>query len=256
VETVAVGEQAGRLSDVLGELEIHYEAMQQARNRLVVSLLWPGFMLAGSIVVLTVMIFVLGLVSPNADPLGLGFTGTSGAILFFLTAAAIVFALVGLVLSVVNDESKLAWLLGVALDVPGLAGCVRAFALQRFSLATAVMSEAGQRVDRTLKVALRATANLAYRKAGDGVAKSIRKGAEVHEVLEGFGPKLFPQDYVEAARIGDETGNLAEVMKKQAEFYREEAIRKLRVVSMAASVSVYAGIAIMIIVAIFRLYAS
>ncbi|CAN5289603.1 hypothetical protein BH11PLA2_BH11PLA2_10750 [soil metagenome] len=256
VETVAVGEQAGRLSDVLGELEEHYEAMNAARKQLLVSLTWPAITYFGSIGIITLMILVLGALAPGMDPLGLGYTGIRGAILFLLTASLITFGLIGLTMSVVNDEQKKSRVLGFALSVPGIAACVQAFALQRFSLAFAVMTEAGQRADRSLKVALRATANRKYREAGDTVAKSIRKGNEVYEVLTAMGPTLFPDDFLETVRIGEESGSLAEVMKKQASFYRDEATRKLKIVTMVASGTIYAFIALLVIIAIFRMYAS
>ena len=72
LETVAVGEQSGRLSDVLGELETHYSLMQTIRRRLLLSLLWPAFELFGSIIVITLMIAILGAIGSEIDPLGFG----------------------------------------------------------------------------------------------------------------------------------------------------------------------------------------
>lgn len=254
VESVSVGEQAGRLVDILGELETHYTNLQQARSRLIVSLLWPAFSLCSGIVVITLMIAICGMVSPGMDPLGLGLTGMSGALTFFVIAAGAVLAAVGIVSAIANDEAMKAKALGIGLAIPGLAGCVRAFALQRFSMAWHFLAEAGLKADRTMAVALRATANKAYREHEATAPKRLRKGGETPEVLADLGTKLFPEEYVEAARVGEETGQLAEVMAKQARHYQEESERKLGVVTKFAGLAVYGLVACLIIAAIFQIY--
>src|SRR5262249_43830838 len=157
------------------------------------------------------------------DPIGLGLTGPAGA-LTFLVAAGSVFAAAGfLFVKIRDDESARASVEGAVLPVPGLGSCVRAFALQRFSLAMHMTTEAGLRVDRAIKLALRAAANKAYLRNADRSAKLVRGGQEVADVLEGCGPHLFPAEYVDAVRVGEESGQLAEVAAKLAGQYREEA---------------------------------
>ncbi len=256
VESIAVGEQAGRLVDVLSELENHYTAMQTARSRFLVSLIWPMISLFGGIFILTIMIAVLGAVSPGMDPLGLGLTGISGAIIFFVTSCGIVLAIVGIVNAIANDETLKSKALGIGMNIPGFTGCVRAFALQRFSLAFRFMAESGVKADRTMAVALRATANRAYRDHEATAAKKVRKGSEVTEVMADCGTNLFPEEFQEATRVGEETGQLAEVMERQARHYQEESDRKMTVVTRLAGFSVYAMIALLLIVTIFKLYGS
>lgn len=250
VESVAVGEQTGRLSDILGELEAHYTNLQQARSRLFVSMLWPGFSLFAAIGVITLMILIVGMIAPGMDPLGFGLTGTRGAVLFLIIALGIVLGVFGMIQAIASDEAFKSRLFGLALAVPGLAGCVRAFALKRFSLAWHFLAEAGLKADRTLAVALRATANRAYRAHETSAPKKIRKGSEVPEVLADCGTDLFPEEYVEAARVGEETGQLAEVMAKQARHYQEESERKLTVLTRFVGWAVYGVIALIIILAI------
>ena len=142
-----------------------------------------------------------------------------------------------------------AWLLGV----PGLGGCFRAFALQRFSLALYMTQEAGLRIDRALQLSFRATANDAYWRQADSVVKKARSGTEIATLLAGCGSRLFPDEFVDAVQVGEVTGQLAEVMQKQAKIYREEAGRKLKVLTMIAGGAVYAAVGLMIIIMIFRI---
>jgi type II secretory pathway component PulF len=162
--------------------------------------------------------------------------------------------MIGIVLHIARNDAKRSRIVGWALGVPGLAGCVRAFALQRFSLAYSVLAEAGLRADKAVKIALRSTANHHYEAEADIAAKSIRKGDEIHSTLSLIGPKCMPDEFLETVRIGEETGNLPEVMAKQAQYYQSESIRQLKIISMIASGIIYALIAMLVITMVIRMY--
>src|SRR5687767_6079096 len=77
IEMVAVGEQAGRLPVVFAELEDYFEMVQKTRRDFFRMLAWPAFQYVAAILIITVMLFVLGMLGSGLDPLGLGLTGTS-----------------------------------------------------------------------------------------------------------------------------------------------------------------------------------
>jgi type II secretory pathway component PulF len=58
---------------------------------------------------------------------------------------------------------------------------------------------------------------------------------------------------VDTVRVGEESGQLAEVMATVSEHCREEAAVKLKTLTMIAGGLVYAGVACMVIVVILRL---
>jgi type IV pilus assembly protein PilC len=251
-ELVAVGEQTGRLTETFGVLEQYFETVLAARRAFLKALTWPLFMAGSAVMVVALLILVMGLIPGGFDPIGLG-TGPGRAVAFLFVAGSV--AAVGgfLFFKVRDDDSARAAVEGAVLPVPALGGCVRAFALQRFSLAMEMATEAGLRVDRAIKLALRATANRAYAGNADRAAKAIRGGQEVADVLAGCGPHLFPADYIDVVVVGEESGQLAEVMKKLADQYREESVRKLKTLTMIAGGAVYAGVGLMVIVVIGRI---
>ncbi len=257
VELIAVGEQTGRLTETFEELEGYFETVLSSRKQLAGALVWPCIMYVSAIVVIAIMLAVLGMIAPTPgqalDPLGLGLVGPAGAFKFLVMAgvftAAVVFAFF-----FVRDNDRLrarveGWLLGV----PALGACFRAFALQRFALAMQMTQEAGLRVDRGLHLSFRATANEAYLRQADAAAKRTRGGTEIATVLATCGGRLFPDEFLDAVHVGEETGKLAEVMHKQAQIYREEAARKLKVLTMLAGMAVYAMVGLMIVVMIFKI---
>ncbi|HET6574494.1 MAG TPA: type II secretion system F family protein, partial [Fimbriiglobus sp.] len=257
VELIAVGEQTGRLTETFEELEDYFETVISSRKQLAAALVWPGIMYVSSIFVIAIMLAVLGMIAPTPgqalDPLGLGLVGPVGA-LKFLVAAGVFTAAVLVGFFFVRDNDRLrAKIEGRLLAVPALGGCFRAFALQRFSLALQMTQEAGLRVDRGLNLSFRATANDAYLRQADAASKRARGGTEIATVLASCGGRLFPDEFLGAVHVGEETGKLAEVMQKQAQIYREEAARKLKVLTMLAGMAVYAMVGLMIIVMIFKI---
>ena len=56
--------------------------------------------------------------------------------------------------------------------------------------------------------------------------------------------------------MAEVSGSISEVMATQAEFYHEEAGRRLATLTAVAGYAIWASIAVLIISAIFRLYGS
>ena len=80
----------------------------------------------------------------------------------------------------------------------------------------------------------------------------MKRGRELGEALLASGAP-FPDEFRESVVVGEETGNMAEVMERLADRYREEAERRLRSAAQYTSWAIYALVAIMIILAIFKI---
>lgn len=252
VELTVLGEQTGRLTETFGELEHYYEAVVTARKQLYAALTWPVIQYVGAILTIFLMLLVLGLLG-GADPLGLGLASTAGAFAFLLVMVLFTAAMVWAFFVVRENEGLRGKIEAVVLKVPVLGNCFRTFALQRFSLATFMTFEAGLRADKGLALAFRATANDAYRKAADRAVKQVRGGDDVHSSLSGCGRHLFPDDFLDAVQVGEVSGQLTEVMRKQADRYRDEATRQLKTLTSFAGGAVYAMVGLMLVVLIFKM---
>jgi type IV pilus assembly protein PilC len=257
LELVSVGEQGGRLTEIFGELEQYFETVIDARRTFLRALIWPGITYVLAIITLAALVFVLGMIAPlgvKADPLGLGLSGPGGAA-FILIAGATVAVFGALVYHVMNesDEFKAA-VEGFVLPIPGIGGCVRAFALHRFSLGYQITSEAGLRADKALKLSLKATNNRAYVKNADRAARMAKEGEPISEIVGSCGVHLFPPDFTEIVRMGEETGQLPEVMKKQAEILAKEAAWKAKLFAQIAGMVVYFLIGLFVLIAAYRVF--
>jgi type IV pilus assembly protein PilC len=154
---VTVGEQAGRLAETFEELEHYFETVQSARKEFYRALIWPGISYVGAILVIALLLFILGLLGGHLDPLGLGLVGAEGAMVWLTAAGLFTAAVVGVFFFARENEVVRGKLEGFALYVPGLNGCFRAFALQRFSMALHMTAEAGLKADKSLLYSFRAS---------------------------------------------------------------------------------------------------
>lgn len=260
LELVEVGEQAGRLADAFRELETYFEASHTAARQFRSAMIWPAFTYCGAVLIIAFMLLVLGeLASPGTkpfDPLGLGLLGVSGAVTFVLVVGTLTAVILLVVLLLKNHPSTRDRFTAFGMRLPGVSPCVRAFALYRFSVATAMTHEAGMPADRSLRSAFRATANARYLAAEPRAVKVVKGGRTVSKALAGCGRDLFPEEFLDAVGIGEVTGNVTEVMGRQADVYREDALRKMKGLTKVASGAVYAVVALLVIVVILRMVTS
>jgi type II secretory pathway component PulF len=186
------------------------------------------------------------------DPTGLGLTGTAGALTFLGAAAALVFAVL-LVLKVSADNVRFrAKLEGMLLWVPGWGPALLTFAVLRFAVALRMCTEAGLRAEKTLHYSFRATANAAFMAGEDRAVAALKRGGNLSEALAESGAP-FPAEFRETLLVGEETGNMSEVMERLANNYREEAERRLKLAAQFTSYAIYGLVALMIIFFIFRI---
>jgi type IV pilus assembly protein PilC len=63
--------------------------------------------------------------------------------------------------------------------------------------------------------------NVHYRAAINDISEKIKKGTPINEVI-GTYPKLFPPIVIQMIAIGEQTGELDNILQELAEFYEEE----------------------------------
>ena len=222
------------------------------------ALVWPCFTYVSAVCIIAVMLLVLGLIAPSGgkpfDPFGVGLVGVPGAVIVLGLGFGFAAFVVVVYLFARDNDPLRSKFEAFALSIPGLAACFRAFALQRFSMAMHMTIEAGLKADESLTYSFRATTNGAYLACAESSAKQARGGRAVDKILAGCPKKLFPEDYLDTVVVGVITGNLAEVMAKQAEQYRDEAGRKIKFLTMLVGGLVYAMIGLLLIIVIVRMF--
>jgi type II secretory pathway component PulF len=140
------------------------------------------------------------------------------------------------------------------LGLPAVGPCLRALALARFCVALRLTFETAMPTARALRLALRATGNQAFIERSEGIEAAVRAGNDLTLSLGQSG--RFPEDFRNILAVAEESGRLTEVLREQAEYYHEEAGRRLTVLTSLASYGVWFVVGGLIIFVIFRLFGS
>jgi type IV pilus assembly protein PilC len=252
VEMVAVGEQTGRLEDTFHELTAYYETALRVQRDFRSQMAYPAIQFVAAVFTLSGLIFVLGMLGSKMDPLGLGLTGTAGALTFLTVAFGFVGGVLFLFKLAANDVRWRARIEGVCLYLPAWGPALLNFALHRFCIAVRMTTEAGLRAEKVLYYAFRATANAAFQRGADEAIAVAKRGGEFNEALAASRAP-FPEEFRHMVVVAEESGEMSEVMERLSENYREEGARKLKAAAQFTSYAIYAGVAILIIFAIFSI---
>jgi type IV pilus assembly protein PilC len=260
ISLATVGEESGNLPEVLGELEKYYILQQRLRREFQEQIAWPVLQFVAAILIVTLLIYILGIIpktpGPNGgkaiDALGLGLIGAEGAVIFLSSVCGIL--LVG-VLSFLLAQRLLrgrALVERVLLVVPGVGPCLRALALARFCVAGRLMFETSLSVLKTLRLAFMATDNAAFMDVAPRVEASLRQG---NSIATSFSrTHVFPERFLSTVGVGEESGHLPETLRHQGEEYDDEARRRLSWLTRVAGWLVWVGVAAVIITCIFRIF--
>jgi type IV pilus assembly protein PilC len=255
---VRVAETSGMISEVSAELEKYFTRQQKLFRRFLQQITWPVMQFFLAVFVLAMLIWIMGLLAESRgdktplDPLGLGLSGARGACIF----VGVVFGtLAGLTAAYFLARRTLAGRAGTdarLLRLPAIGPCLQALALSRFCMALGLTGETGMAIDRALGLSLRATGNEAFAVHGKAAQAAVKKGKELTLALSRTG--LFPEEFLNVIAVGEESGQITEVLRRQAVHYDEEAARRLTILTAVASRGVWALVAACIIIAIFRIY--
>ena len=258
LELVAVGEQTGRLEDTFQNSRTYYESTPEHAAELPLAddvsrdpvrrspcsssrgLIWILGMLGGSGKAIT------------TDPTGLGFTGTAGAITFMAIALRVRGG-DALVLKVsANNVKCRARMEGMLMSVPGWGPALLAFALQRFAVALRMCVEAGLSGREDAPLLLPRDEQLrVHRRARRGRSTSSSRAREFTEALLASGARSRTSS-ARSVLMGEETGNMSEVMERLAERYARGGRAAAQERRPDDELLIY-GLVAVIILAIFRI---
>jgi type IV pilus assembly protein PilC len=251
-----LGEETGHLPEVLGELERYYQLELQLRRQFRSRAFLPVVQFVFAVLIIAGLIFILGILG-GARPMltFFGLAGPVGAVAFLASVVGTVALAVLLWKGLRRWGAQRAAVDRLLLRVPVLGGCLEAIALGRLALALQLTLDSGLSIMKALRLSLRATGNAAYAATADDVARVLKAGQSLTEALMLTG--LFPAPFLEIIATAEEVGRVPEAMRQQAQYYHEEAARRLTGLTMLANGLLwllYAGFMIFMIFRIAGVY--
>lgn len=256
VQMVAVGEQTGKLDEVLLRLAEHYEHQTSMKRIFWFGIAWPGLQLIAAIMVIGLVIYITGIIADTrggeaVDILGWGLTGTSGAIIWFLGCGFVALAIAAFSFAISRG------LLGpgpvlMAMKIPVLGHCLESFALSRLTWAFAMALDSGMDAGRAVELSIRAAQNPYYESSLTRVTGGIRANKQFHESFADAG--VFPSDFIQQLEAAELAGATTEALLRLAKEYEERARTAVKIVTGIATALVWVLAGLIMVYFIFTLF--
>jgi type II secretory pathway component PulF len=250
-QIVHVGEESGRVAESFGQLAEHYEEQLELRRMLWTASVWPIIELSAAIVVIGLFILILGMLESPVDPLGFGL-GVGGLVVFLLYLGLVALA-VFLVFK--GIRRGLAWarpIQSLLWRLPLVSRPFENLALSRLAWAMHATLDSGMEIRRALRMSLQSTRNVRYTGRIRSVEEGIESGTPIYEALVAAG--VFPEHFLDAVRVGEESGRLVESMGLLSRQYRDQAEAGFQTLTKIGGFGVWLLVAAILIMMIFRLF--
>jgi type II secretory pathway component PulF len=248
-----VGEEAGRLPEVLADLEEYLRQDDRLRRQFRQQTLLPRIQLFLAIFIVAGLIWILGTIagSRGGSPISIfGLAGTSGALIFLAVTLGPIMV-VWLIAKKLGGAGLRGRFDAILLRLPVIGPVLEAIALQRFSLALGHTLDSNMPIAKAVGLGFDATGNAAFQAQSSAVAAALKSGATLAEAL---GPcPLLPPVFVEIIETAEHGGVVPEAMRQQAKHYQELAGERLKRLSQVASFGVWLLVATFIVICIFRI---
>lgn len=230
VNMVAAGEASGNVNEVLGILAEQLRKEHELRSRVRGALVYPAvIVIAMGLIGVLMLIFVVPALKEvfedlNADlPLTTKVILNSGSLLkSYWWLAVIIFGVAVYLLRLFfKTRSGKALVDFTVLQIPILKGITKKVYAAQFSRTLASLISGGVPILEALRITGNAMGNHFYKESLRAAEEDVRKGKMLHVAFEGYA-SLYTPLIVQMLEVGGETGQLADVLKKLAEFYEDE----------------------------------
>ena len=231
INMVKAGELGGVMELVLVRLADFQEKAQKLKNKVVSAMFYPVIVL---IIAIAIMAFLLVYIVPKfeqifADMLGgkplpalTEFViGTSRFVQgnFLLIAGAVVLFIIAYSL-IARTEKGRAVIDSILLRLPLFGDLIKKSAISRFSRTLGTLVTSGVPILQALNITRDTAGNVVLANSIQNVHDSVKEGESIVTPLEKSG--VFPPMVVSMIDVGEETGQLPEMLLKIADVYDDE----------------------------------
>ena len=229
VNMVRAGEESGKLDETFSfladYLDRNYELTQKARNALV----YPAFLMITFLVVMSLMLTVVipqlsamltevGQDVPIYTRIVIAMSELFSRYLWLLVAFLV---LGGVVLyRYIGSKNGREVFSRARMQVPYIGGLFKKLFLSRIADNLATMLKSGIQVLRALEVTGSVVGDAVYEEVLASVSRDVKGGLPASEAFRKH--QEIPGIVVAMMKVGEETGNMANILETMARFYRRE----------------------------------
>tara|TARA_Y100001968_G_C19441780_1_gene762915 strand:- start:1621 stop:2940 length:1320 start_codon:yes stop_codon:yes gene_type:complete len=254
---VTAGETAGLLPDTLDRQAQLLESLAKIKGQIQSAMAYPiAIATLTTVVVFIMMIFVIpifvdiyeqsGANLPGITQMLVNFSAALKSSQFYFKAIPTGFVVYWFYKYLSNKPSVLWWYDKMLLQVPITKDLVTKSCLANFSRTLSSLNSAGVPILEALTISRRTITNRVFSRIIDKVHRDIQVGNPIHKALDE--EKIIPIMFASMFRIGEETGELSEMITKLADFYEDEVSASVKTLTsimeplMIIFVAVFVGI--------------
>ncbi|OQW80007.1 MAG: hypothetical protein BVN35_01140 [Proteobacteria bacterium ST_bin11] len=252
---INVGETTGSLEQAFLQISHYLEREKDTESRIKTALRYPIMVIAAiSIAMVIVNIYVIPAFKGMFDKMGaqlpwqtrllMGISEFTVNFWPHLLAALIVAALL-FAKYLENPEGLKQWH-WLLLKIPAVGSIVERATMERFSRAFAMILTAGVPLIQGIAIVSKAVGNEYIGAKLHKMRIGIEKGDSISRMAKSIG--LFPPLVIQMIMVGEESGNIAEMLHEVADFYEGEIDAELKVLSSVIEPILIVIIGIMVLV--------
>ncbi len=230
VSMIEAGEISGKLEDVLKELFIQMKKEHKLISKVKGALTYPVVII---VVMLGIGVFLLTFIVPkitgmfeemNAElPLptkiliGISDTLAENGLVSFIVFVLVV----SLFVKFIKTSKGKYYFQLFLLKLPIMGPIIKKINLARFSRNISSLLQTDIMIIKTFQITANVLGNMHYKKALNDMSERIKEGGKISDVINSY-PKLFTPVVAQMVSVGEETGELDNILIELAEFYEEE----------------------------------
>lgn len=236
---VQVGEEVGRLDEIMNNLSEFYHKQNEQKKKIKNSLLYPKFLFAFAMIVITflvayiVPIFVQNLqIAKGQIPLPTKIVMTISKVVsnYWFIIGIIIVILFIIKRAILNKNKKYIYFRDKYMMNSKFLGKITQLVIAaRFASTFSILFSGGISVVKCFEITANVINNEYVRENLELGKHMINRGSTIGEALEAY--RVLPKMIIRTIKIGERSGTLDKILKKSANYYESEANFKLEAIS-------------------------
>ncbi len=260
---VSAGETAGMLPDTLEREAKLLESLAKIKGQIKSAMAYPiAIFTLTIVVVIAMLIFVIPIFVdiyeqsnaklPALTQLLVDASNELKSLDFYLKAFPSVFLLF-LAFKYISRRPSVLWGIDRSmLYLPVVKDLVTKSCLANFSRTLSALNSAGVPILEALSISKETVSNRIFKKIIDNMYRDIQSGNPIYKVLEK--EMVIPIMFTSMFRIGEETGELSQMINKLADFYEEEVTATVKTLTSILEPLLIVFVAVIVAVILIAMY--
>lgn len=230
INMVEAGEVSGKLESVLVQLFIQLKKQNEIISKVKGALTYPLVIIFAMV---GIGVFMMVVVVPQISSMLSSFNTElplPTKVLIYISglltsngplAIAFLVIFVIILLQVLKTKPGKKFFQFILLNTPIFGPIAKKINIARFTRTMSSLLKTDIMIIKVFQITANVLGNLYYREAVEDMAERIKKGSQINEIVANY-PKLFPIMVSQMISVGEETGELDNVLDELAEFYENE----------------------------------